>query len=272
MISVDPSGRISCGAPPFQLPPIEVPFPDFLFRPPIQLDPDPYGGSPQDKDLISCVPCNWFTVAKWGEDLCNYGARCSCNSASGRKPRPQSCPCSSMKDAKNPLTEAEIRKMFNGVLQKFKLPNKCQVDLVVQKNCGARNFLVTCGNKQNHLGPHKICIPTSIAPSKTGKWTPRCNLAALIGHELVHVLQFCEQRSAGQKTKTREKITCRTVEAEAYAYNCALDVVKACVPPKPENKRQTWIKGCIARGKAASCNIRNRRGFTKLCNRLFQSK
>lgn len=252
---IDPSGLTSCAAPPFDLPPIDIPFPDFpspVPAPPIELPPL------EDLNKI-CLPCDAFTVDEWGEDLCNYNRNESIDSK-----KIQTCPCSSMKDANKPLTPAEIQAAFNNVLQELRnagtLGMDCQVDVVVRAQCGPPGFAVACLNPGNNLGPHKICIPTSM---------PRCNIGGLIGHELIHAAQACENRFKGAKNKGGKKITCQDVEREAYAHNCKIQAKRDCIPPEPPSKRKKYIDACIKRGVRGSCNPKNVGDFSKLCKELF---
>ncbi|MBN67870.1 MAG: hypothetical protein CME32_01140 [Gimesia sp.] len=232
---------------PQKIPEPPIPFPEF----PIIPTPD----TPQ-LPLDKCLPCNFFKPEDWFEELCNPTGRPSLN------PRQKNCPCKKLPGALTPLTDEEIKTLFQKSLGQAGLSGSCSVDLIIRDTCStspdrnAGNFAVTCVNPESHTGPHKICIPRTVNQNEA--FPPRCFLGGLMGHELIHVDQICSVKT--------EELDCFSLETEAYTHNCTDKINRLCLKPE---KRGPAIDRCVRQGRNASCDPKNKAGFGNFCETVF---
>ena len=214
-------------------------------RPKIPVDwPAP---DPSIDSMCFIADCDAYTVAQWGEDLCNFE----------KLPGDPPCPCHTMKDADQPLTDGEIRQLFEDARSRIAMLNidgLCTVELAIRDKCssapGFGGFAVTCPGKSGK-NP-KICFPKTIS---------RCNAAGLMAHEMLHALQACQGR-AGKPFRGQSN----PLEREAYRINCTAQEIRDCIPPGP--LRNVRIENCIKEGARGSTGGSGGGAFDEICKVL----
>ena len=249
---MDPSGLIEDKYPWYVDPNIlnKPPFLPVMEDPPfprLRLPLEPFPQDPEIDQNCFIANCNAYTVSEWGEDLCNFEKR----------PGDRPCPCHTMKDAGQPLTDGEIKQLFEDARSRIAMLNidgLCTVELAIRDKCSTRpgfgGFAVTCPGISGK-NP-KICFPKTIS---------RCDAAGLMAHEMLHALQACQGR-AGKPFPGETN----PLEKEAYRINCTAQQIHDCIPPGP--LRNSLIEACILKGATQSTGGSGGGAFEEICKEL----
>ncbi len=168
------------------------------------------------------------------------------------------CKCADMRDANQPVSAEYIRAAFDreivDLVKKKQWPDNCPTpNLVIRDTCAVPRMAVTCAPLGNS-SVSTICFPR-------GK--SRCDVGPLLLHELIHVIQFC-QNLHKQRGTSRPK-TIRELEHPAWEAECIRESAQRC---ETGEKRRLGIRACRKAGMGRSTKPGNTTKFEKLCRDL----
>jgi RHS repeat-associated protein len=158
------------------------------------------------------------------------------------------CPCSdTLTGTETPGDGFPIGEQGQSVVAELG-GSKCRISFKIA-DCGGpiKGISWTCA-KGIERGKRRIFICIS-------KDQNRCDLDAVVYHEAVHALDYCNQPSGQEAQITPED--CKKKEGAAYKVSCKKQSEEECVPTANKDK---WIANCVKRGvEVISCNkdIRN---------------
>jgi RHS repeat-associated protein len=236
---MDPSGTVSINAPMSptgRLDPSEGqqrPFREFQFAfpdlpPPSVFDPSP----PLDNVGQIGVPCKGRK--DWKPNDCGECPPCPCSLTAWGKPGlPKGLP---------------IDQIVQDVIRDTKVALKCKVvSTIGRPHCGQKGLAWTCATGQvKHKRTIFLCFSADLR---------RCALEALIRHELVHAIQFCNQPS-GQSGGIPQG-QAPAFERPGWQKQCAYQNEQDCCAfLRPKKNCDTLFRLCVNKGVNFSKGLR----------------